>query len=290
MEKVSLETRQHFIATDLFSLADQLLPFLQSCHPQAWEQRGKHVRKSEWTLRQTVAHLVSACEYYLLTLQCALQHETLTIQGFSQRKDLAPLNAQEILRRQHLQPAELIAALHQALVNTATLAQQATEDQLCCSVVVPVFNRSVSVIELLEMQLVHPGIVHASQVAVPANKEPLWKCYEQDYMHRMLDRFFRLMTLIYWPERGGAIHTTIQFLVAGPAGGQWYLSITPSGCDFSAGKVPGPQVTLWAANADTLCQFFTGQLALPQAILGRKLLLWGNLIFARKMSNLFSPI
>lgn len=275
--------------SDLFILARLLSTFLEDVRPGAWQQRGKRVPGSEWTLHQTVAHLAAASGFYHSVLQLALIHETPVTPGFQQRRDLPAVNQREIQKRQHMQPAELIAALNQALVNTAEIAQQLTPEQLSWTVTVPVFNRPLTIAELIEMQVVHPGIVHAAQLARPAGRGPLWQEYEDALFHRMLTRFFRLMSLIYWPERGGDLRTALQFVVAGPAGGEWYLSVSPEHCWSAEGRESEPQMTLWAANADTLCQVFTRQLKPARALLFRKISIKGDVRLALKLDSLFSP-
>ncbi|HEY1349048.1 MAG TPA: SCP2 sterol-binding domain-containing protein [Ktedonobacteraceae bacterium] len=277
------------VISDLLLLARLLSTFLEDVTPDAWQQRGKRVPASEWTLHQIVAHLAAAAGFYHSVLQLALVHETPVTPGFQQRRDLPAVNQREIQKRQQMQPAELLAALNHALLNTAEIAQQLTAEQLCWPVTVPVFNRPLTIAELLDMQVVHPGIVHAAQLARPVSREPLWQEYEDAVLHRMLTRFFRLMSLIYWPERGGDLRGALQFVVAGPAGGEWYLSVSPEHCWSDEGREANPRMTLRATNADALCQAFTGQLKPVRALLLRKLSIKGDVRLALKLDSLFSP-
>jgi uncharacterized damage-inducible protein DinB len=277
------------VISDLFLLAELLSTFLGDVRPDAWQQRGKRVPASEWTLHQIVAHLAAAAGFYHSVLQLALAHETPVTPGFQRREDLPAVNQREIQKRQHTQPAELISALNHALMNTAEIAQHLTAEQLSWPVTVPVFNRPLTIAELLDMQVVHPGIVHAAQLARPAARGPLWQEYEDALLHRMLTRFFRLMSLIYWPERGGNLRAALQFVVAGSAGGEWYLSVSPEHCWSDEGREVDPRMTLWATNADALCQVFTGQLKPGWALLFRKLSIKGDARLALKLDSLFSP-
>lgn len=277
------------VITDLRLLARLLSMFLEDIEPDVWQQRGERVPESEWTLHQTVAHLAAAAEFYHSVLRYALTRETLVVPGFQQRQDLPAVNQREIQQRQHLQPADLMISLKQALVNTAEIAQQLTPEQFSWPVTVPVFNRSLTIFELLEMQVVHPGIVHAAQLARPAGKDPLWQAYEDAVLHRMLTRFFHLMSLIYWPERGGTLQTMLRFVVAGPAGGAWHIGVSPAACWSEEGRGPKPRMTLRAASADVLCQVFTGQLAPGRAFFARKLFVWGDVRLAFRLATLFSP-
>lgn len=282
------EARAAAIA-DLFMLTRLLPAFLEDIEPGAWQQRGKRVRSSEWTLQQTVAHLAAAAEFYRTALQLALTHETLITAGFQQRRDLPAINQREIQKRQHLQPPELVFALKQALIDTAEIAQHLTPEQFAWPVSIPVFNRPLTIFELLEMQITHPGMVHAAQIARPAGKTPLWREYEISVLQRMLTRFFRLMSLIYWPERGGDLRVVLQFLVGGAGGGEWYITVSPEHCWSNEGKALKPQMTLRAANADTLCRLFMKQLTPGQAFLQRKLFVQGDFLLALRLASLFSP-
>ncbi|GHO91093.1 hypothetical protein KSF_011410 [Reticulibacter mediterranei] len=286
---VSQAIRCSDVILDLSTHTKILLNFLEETASEVWQQRGRHVRRSEWTLHQTVAHLAASAEFYRAALQRAVLREKMTVPDLQQRRDLPAYNQREIQLRHHQQPPELIAALQQALEETLAVAQQLAPEQFAWPVAVPIFNRPLTVIELLETQIMHSSMVHVAQIARPANKEPLWRRYDPPALHRTLGRFFRLISLTYWPERGGNLRATFQFLVAGDAGGEWYVSVSPGGGQAGEGRVLKPQVTLWAANADALCLLFTDQISIGQALLRRKLVVRGNLLLATKLSQLFSP-
>jgi hypothetical protein len=277
------------LIADLHTLEGMLTSFLQAIKPDAWQQRERRTQTDEWTLYETVAHLAAAAEFYLSALQHTLRNEVLVIQGFQQRRDLPAYNQQEIMLRQNLSPLQLITALQEALCNTIALAEQITPAQLQWQVQVPVFNRPLTVLEVLETQATHPGLVHAVQITVPAGVDPLWSLFKEDFMHRMLTRFFHLMTLTYWPERGGNLRATLQFIVAGAAGGAWYVRIAPTGCQSGEERSPDPRVTIQATSADALCQLFTGKITIMQALFRKKISVRGNLLLATRLLSLFSP-
>src|SRR5262249_50642687 len=122
-----------------------------------------------------------------------------------------------------------------------------------------------------------------------AGRLPIWREYDTPLMHRMLVRWFRLLSLTYWPERGGNLRATFQFRIAGIAGGEWYVSVSPERCWSGEGRVPKPQVIFWAANADALCLLFTGQISMVQALFRRQLFVRGNLFLATRLASFFSP-
>lgn len=276
-------------ASDLYMHSNMLLSFLEEIDPEAWQQRERYVQGNEWTLHQTVAHLVASTEFYRSALQLALLRKTLTYPDFQQRKNLPTYNQREIVYRQHLQPSELITALRQALEEIAEMARQLSPEQFLWPIAIPVFNRPLTILELLEILITHSGVVHAAQIARPANKAPLWQRYDPRFMHRMLAHLFRLMTLTYWPERGGDLQATFQFLVAGTSGGEWYVTVSSACCQAGEGRIPRPQVTCWTADANTLCLLITGQLRIGKALLCRTLFVKGNLLLFTKFPQLFSP-
>lgn len=269
-------------------LAHMLPAYLTDCEPELWHRRARSTSKHEWTLHQTVAHLTAAAEFYRSTLHVAV-HEQLPVPPGFQRRDLPAINQRDIQSRQHLSSTELIAAFQKALLDTVETAQQLTSEQFSWSVAVPAFNRPITLFELLEAQVMHPGMVHAAQVAYASNTSPLWHQYEDAVLHRMLTRFFRLMALVYWPERGGSLCATLRFIVVGPPGGEWCVRVSPQRCEAWEGETEKAQLTLWFANADTLCLLLTNRLRISRALLCGKLFGWGNLLFTTRLSSLFSP-
>jgi len=283
------ENTKREIMADLQILEGMLLSFLQRIEPAAWQRRMRP-HQAEWTLHETVAHLVAAAEFYISALRHTLRHEILVAPTFQQRQNLPAYNQQEIMLRQHLQPSQLITALQEALSQTHELAKQLTPEQISWPVQIPVFNRLPTILEVLETQITHPGLVHAAQIASPACMNPLWQEFEVDFMHRMLTRFFHLMALIYWPERGGRVDTTLQFVVDGAAGGEWYVSISPAGCQSGEGRVSDLRMTtIRAVNVDALCQIITRKMSIGQALLRKKIDVRGNLFLAGRLLFLFSP-
>lgn len=283
-----LKEEAHTLADDMLMLAQVLPAFLTESKSEQWHQRESSTSKHEWTLHQTVAHLTAAAEFYRSTLYFAMHQQTPVPPSF-QRRDLPIINQRDILSRQHHSSAELIATFQKALLDTVEMARQLTSEQLSWSVAVPTFNRPITLFELLEAQVMHPGMVHAAQIAYPSNTSPLWQRYEDAVLHRMLTRFFRLMALVYWPERGKSLCATFRFIVAGSSGGQWCVHVSPQQCEAWEGKIDKAQLTLWFANADTLCLLLTNHLRISRSLLRGKLFGWGNLLIATQLSSLFSP-
>lgn len=272
---------------DLAGLNELLITFLYELDPAAWHHPAP---ARSWTLHQTVAHLVSAAEWYLSALDHTLQHQPFKTPDFQVRPDLPDYNQQEILLRQHYSPEELLVALHKALTSTIALARCMTPEQYSWPVAIPVFNRTLTLGELLETQATHPGLVHGAQIALPYDQEPLWSRYPPAFLHRMLERFFRLMSLTYWPERGKGLQATLQFKIGGAAGGQWYVQVSPTGAQAGTGKARRARLILWTASADVFLRIATDSITLRQALLTGKLFAYGQLLpLAPRILSLFSP-
>lgn len=276
------------VVADLVSLEQILQTFFRQALTRDEKKYHAH-RQGEWSFHQTLAHVTSAAEIYALALQSTLSGKPFSYPGLSKRTDLARLNQSEIAARQHLSPLTLAENLSKALLQTAELAHSVTSEQSQLPVTIPFFNRPLTVAEAFAAQLSHSGLLHAAQLASPIGARPLWTSYTPDFLHRQLTRFFQLMTLVYWPERGGKLQATLQFIVQGDAGGRWCVTIGPSGGSSYEGDAGKADVTLWSCDAHTLCLFFTSQVPALQLIVTGKMFLWGNIFLATKMSSLFSP-
>jgi uncharacterized damage-inducible protein DinB len=254
-----------------------------------WHNHVRSKERKEWTFHQTLAHVTAAAEIYLQALEAVFDETTFVYPGMQKRIDLATLNDREIAARQHLPAQELTQNFLKALERTAQLTQSLTPNILTRRVNIPIFNRPLMVTELLDMQLIHPGILHAAQLTNAIHMKPLWTHYTPEFMHRQITRFFQLMALIYWPERGGNLQTCINFVVSGPGGGHWSITIHPSDTGYSEQNVHHAALTIWIRNTHALCQFFTHQESTLSALCKGKLLLWGDLALSLKLAWLFSP-
>ena len=249
----------------------------------------KKEQSKEWTFHQTLAHVTAAAEMYLQALEVTLNKSDFVYPGMQRRVDLAALNDHEIGMRHHLSIQVLAQNLAKALERTAQLAYTLPPDLLTVPVSLPIFNRPLTVAEVLDMQIVHPGILHAAQLANPVGIRPLWTDYSPEFMHRQIARFFQVMSLIYWPERGGELRARLNFIIAGPGGGRWSVTIEPAGGTFCEHTVSRADVTMWIRNTQAFCQFFTNQESALSSLYKGKLVIWGDLRLAWKLAWLFSP-
>jgi len=276
------------LASDLEELSAHLVGFLAAVSPSDWA-RPTDRHPGAWTLREALAHVVAFADGLLRSLEGALAGDPYAWPDLTSREDLPAVNARDIADRSHLGAKELVGNLTDTLDRTVGIAARLNPRQLKLSVKVAAYNRSLVVAELLGFQLVHPGIVHAAQLANGFGVKPLWVRYPPELMHRQLTRLFSIASHSYWPERGGDRVASINLIVGGPAGGRWFLSMNPDGGSSGEGRAEHQALTVRAANAAALCRAFTFQVSPLRAALTGQMLAWGDLRLLLRMPHLFAP-
>ncbi|MGH2768258.1 MAG: hypothetical protein ACRDIF_04795, partial [Actinomycetota bacterium] len=162
-----------------------------------------------------------------------------------------------------------------------------TSEQLAMSLVIPAYNRPLTVAELVGAQLAHAGIVHAAQLTNGAGARPLWTSYEPEPMRRQITRAFNLISHAYLPERGGDLYASVNFTVSGKGGGRWYLTLAPDGGASGEGRVRRPPLTIWVRSPHALCSILTSQISVGRAVATGKAMAWGDLRLAFRLPHLF---
>jgi hypothetical protein len=276
------------LVQDLKQVHEILEAFFSEISASDW-QRHTEPKGTGWTLFETLAHVTAAAE----TLQRALE-DTLSGVPFAEprlesRTDLPSVLQRQIKERKHTPPTDLIHTFLETLEQTAFTTKQLTSEQLQLPVDFRAYNRPLTVAELIGVQLVHPGIVHAAQLANGAGVKPLWQYYSPKLMQRQMTHFFHLLSHCYWQERGGDLNTSINYIVSGAGGGRWYVTMSPDGGSGGDGRAPHPALTIWTPSADALCRIFTFQINLWRAILTGRMVAWGNVRLGFKLPYLFKP-
>ncbi len=270
-------------------LAEFCATILSSKITDGRQDHARRGERKEWTFNQILAHVTAAAEIYQQALEATLTGAPFVYSGMQKRADLAALNDHEIAERQHLASQTLTQHLLKAFEHTTQLTHTLTPDLLARQANVYIFNRPITVAELLDAQLVHPGILHAAQLTNAVGMKPLWVHYPSEFMHRQITRFFQVMALVYWPERGGDLQASINFIIAGPGGGRWSVTIQPSGSYCSEQNAHRTALTIWVRDTHALCQFVTNQESVLSALCKGKLLIWGDVRLGLKLSWFFSP-
>ena len=276
------------LAADFTQVRRVLADFVAARSPEDWGRKTER-RAKGWTLHQTLAHLVATAEAMHEAMEAAINGRPVSIPGITRRTELASYNTCEILAREGLPPQALADALYAIFDRCAGRCASLTGHKLTLAFPVPFYNRPLTVAEALGWQLMHPGIVHAAQLANGAGVEPLWIHYAPELMRRQITRFFNTMSRSYWPERGGDLRASINFVVSGPGGGRWQLTVDPEGGSMSEGAAPRPALTVWTRSANSLCRLMMLQVSIIGAMVRGEMLAWGNLGLGFRIPHLFVP-
>ncbi len=276
------------LATDLIEVRRIFDRFFAARSPADWERRTERSGRG-WTLRETVAHLDSIGQTYHQSIQAALAGHAYPIPGLVKRTDLPTWNQRQIEARAHLPMTMICDSFLHTLQQAADCAAHLSLTASARTIPLPIYGRPLAVAELLGGQAAHPGIVHAAQVANGASVAPLWVQFTPELMQRQITRFFRMMSLSYWPERGGNLRTTITLIAAGQGGGKWQITLAPEGSSVATEPIPRSTLRVWFRNTDVLCRAFTLQLSPLRALLTAQALAWGDLRLGFRLESLFSP-
>ena len=276
------------LTADINAVAGIFERFFAGLSQADW--RGRTERgKGGWTLLETVAHLDAVAQVYHQATLAGLAKRPLIVAKVTRRTDLPAWMEAEIEVRRRLAPAVICTSFLATLHRAAELASRLTTAELAQSILFPGYEARMSVAELLGGQAVHPGLVHAAQVANAAGVQPLWRGCAPELVHRQITRLFHLMALSYWPERGGKLQATINFVVAGPGGGAWHVTVAPEGGGTGLGRAKQPTLTLWFRTTDAFSEVITLQIHPILAVLTGRSFAWGNVPLGLRLLHLFSP-
>lgn len=262
--------------------------FWQRVPDDAW-QRKTGTRDKDWTLLETLAHILSFAQAYNKFVDAGLRDEPATFMGANDtRDDLAQWNQREIERLAILPPNGLIVQLLQEWRITSEKVAQLTPETAQWTVAVPAFDRPATLIDLIDFQLSHAGIVHGTQIAVPLGQAPFWQQFMPDLTARMIDRFLRQWQYIYWSAYGPSQETMIAFQIDGAGGGNWYLRFSQAGCISGHGTVQTDHRLIFTSS-DIFLGVFTNALPFQDAIMAGDLRFAGDMSATLPLLALFTP-
>ena len=205
-----------------------------------WKMRTGS-REKDWTLHETLAHLVAIAAALNIGADTALRGEPeVVIDGVKERTDLRQWNDSQIEIRTQKTPAELLDDLEAELDKAEATIKNITEEQSEAKTFLKVYNRPARVVDMIDWQFSHPAVVHGSQVSRPMNASPLWQHFSNDHIYRLVDRYTRQFSHAYWQQYGVPEPRIINFTVEGESGGEWHLIASPDGGSANQGSVPVP--------------------------------------------------
>lgn len=275
------------LAADFLELREIYAGTFERMKEEEWGRRTER-RPEGWTRRQALAHVDAVAHTYNRAIEAGLEGRPVEVAGMAQRSDLKAANQAAIEARAELPVADLAASFLGALEGAARLAATLEADGMGRLVPVPFFGTTPTVAELFGCSLAHAGIIHGAQLAL-ARSRPIWIYFQPGMMRRQITRFIHNFALAYWPERGGGLHATIGFNIAGQGGGSWFVRVGPGGGVGKIGLARTNDVTFTVAGSDLFCKLMTYQTSVWRPLALRQLRVSGNLRLARRLPELFRP-
>lgn len=275
------------LAADFLELREIYTGTFERLKEEEWGRRTER-RPEGWTRRQALAHVDAVAHTYNRAIEAGLEGRPVEIAGLTERSELKAANQAAIEARAATPVAELVASFLGALEEAARLVATLEAEGMGRLVPVPFFGTTPTVAELFGCSLAHAGIIHGAQLAL-ARARPIWIYFQPGMMRRQITRFIHNFALAYWPERGGDLHATLGFNVAGQGGGSWLVRVGPGGGVGKIGLARTNDVTFSVAGADLFCQLMTYQTPVWRALALRQLRVSGNLRLARRLPELFKP-
>ena len=279
---------------DLRTLADDLCEvrriyarFFATLDESRWDKPVKGGPK-EWTLHETVAHLCALNGAGIESIKHTLRGEPYTFKGLDSRHDLNAYNRKGIDEHLDIPMKALCAELLGILDEAACIAHSLQAAQAELTAPMAIYNRPVTIVEALNIIMVHAGLFHSAQVAEPVGLPPLWIQFSPDIHHRMIGRTMAAFSLLYRYDIGGSLRSTLAFRIDGSRGGEWHIDLSPQATASGEGVVEHPRLVIHLRETAVFCQMLTGRLNLPVALLTGQLKLRGDLRLFLRMNTLFS--
>ena len=275
------------LADDLCEVRRIYAEFFAGLDEVDWDKPVKGSPK-EWTLRETVAHLVALNGAGLESIKHTLRGESYTFVGLDDRYKFNAYNRKGIDDHLDMPMKELCAKLSDILDEAARLARDLQPDQAQLTARMPIYNRPVSIVEALSIIIFHVGLVHSAQVTEPVGLPPLWMQLSPEFRHRVIERAMRAFSLLYRRDIGGSLRATLVFRVDGPDGGEWYVNLSPDFQTSGEGIVDHPNLVIHLRDTAIFRQMLTGRINLPLALFRGGIKLRGDLRLFLRMNTLFS--
>ena len=275
------------LADDLGQVRRIYADFFAKLDGVDWDKPIKDGSK-EWNLHEAIAHLVALNGDGLESIKRTLRGTTYTFVGLDDRYKFNGYNRKGIADHLDVPMKELCAQLLNILDQAAFIACNLQPGQGDLTAQMPIYNRPVSIVEVLSFLIFHIGLVHSAQVTEPMGLPPLWKQYSPEFRHRIIGRTMLPLSLLYRRDIGGALRTTFDFRIDGRDGGEWYVNVSPDFQTWREGVAEHPGLVIHLRETAVLCQMFTGRINLPRALIRGDLKLRGNLGLFLRMGKLFS--
>ena len=275
------------LAEDLAEVHQIYSRFFATLNESNWDKPVKGSPK-EWSLHETVAHLVALNGAGMESIKHTLRGESYTFVGLEERYKFNAYNRKGIDDHLDVLLKELCAKALDILDEAALIAGALRPDQAQMTARMPIYNRPVSMAEALSIIIFHAGLAHATQIAEPAGVPPLWMQHSPAFRHHVIGRVMRAFSLLYRLDFGGPLRDTIVFRIDGSDGGEWYVKLSPDAPTSGEGAVEHPGLVIHLRDTAVFCQMLTGRFKLPIGLISGAMKLRGDLRLFLRMSTLFS--
>ena len=275
------------LADDLSEANRIYARFFATLDETSWDKPVKGGPK-EWTLHETVAHLVALNGVGVESIKHTLRGEPYTFTGLDDRYQFNAFLRKGIDDHLDIPMQDLFAEWLRIHQEAASIACGLRPDQAELTAPVPIYTRPVRVIETLSIIMFHVALFHSAQVAEPTGLPPLWMQLSPEIRHRVIGRVMRALSLLYRFDIGGSLQDTLAFHIDGPGGGDWYVEFSPQAATSGEGVVEHPGLVIHLRETGVFCQMLTGRLNLPKALISGAMKLRGDLRLFLRMNTLFS--
>ena len=275
------------LADDLAEIRQIYSQFFTALKESDWDKPVKGGPK-EWTLHETIAHLVALSGAGLDSVKHTLRGEPYIFVGLETRYQLNAFNRKGIDDRLDVPMKELCGQFLTILDEAGNIARMLQPDQTELTAYMSIYNRPVTILEALTIITIHAGVFHSAQVAEPAGLPPLWMQLSPEIRHRMFGGTMLAFSLLYRGDIGGSLNATIAYRIDGPGGGEWQVVVSPQRSTSSEGIANRPDIEIHLRGTNVACQLLTDRLNLPLALVRGDVKLSGDLRLFLRMNTLFS--
>ncbi len=275
------------LADDLSEAHRIYASFFATLDETSWDKPVKGSPK-EWTLHETIAHLVALNGAGLESIKHTLRGEPYTFIGLDNRYEFNAFNRKGIDEHLDIPMKELCAKLLDILDEAASIACNLQPGQAELTALMAIYNRPVRIVEVLSIIMFHVGLFHSAQVAEPACLPPLWMRLSPEIRHRVIGRVMCAFSLLYRFDIGGSLRDTLVFRVDGPGGGEWYVELFSEAATSGEGIVEHPGLVIHMRETAVFCQMLTSRLNLLMALISGAMKLRGDLRLFLRMNTLTS--
>lgn len=274
---------------DFQELKDVLQAHFEQVGDLFWKMRTGR-REKDWTLHEALAHLVAIAEALNIAAEAAVKGEPGALTDIvTKREDLRTLNDTEIAKRTQKLPQALLTDLLSQLNRAeATIRDISTPDSEA-KTLLGVYNRPARAIDFLDWQISHPVAVHGAQVTRPMNDKPLWERFSADFVHRLLDRYTRQFSYVYWPEFGPKETRVMNFIVEGDYGGEWQLMTSADGGSVQQGRASNADYEIIYDSPGTYFSVYTFHIPMKDALKSGMMRVNGDIHEVFGLLRLYTP-